>query len=46
MCRFTNIEMGMMNQLMLANQNLNYKDVEIANVKSQRDILKNALKTE
>ena len=31
---------------MLANQELNHKDVEIANIQSQNDILKNELKNE
>lgn len=44
--KITNTKLDMMNQLMLINQELNHKDVEIANLKSQKDILKNELKTE
>lgn len=35
-----------MNQLMTANQILNHKDMDIANLKSHNKILKNELKNE
>ena len=44
--KLTNTQLDMMNQLMLANQELNYKDVGIGNLKSQKDVPKNELKIE
>lgn len=38
--------MDMINQLILRNQKQNHKDVEIANLKSHNEILKNELKSE
>ena len=46
MQKLTNTQLDMTSQLMLANQKLNQKDMEIENLKSQNDILKNQLKTE
>ena len=43
--KLTNTQLDMMNQLMLANQELNRKDVEIAHLISQKELLKNELKT-
>lgn len=38
--------MDLMNQLILANKKLSHKDMEIANLNSNNDILENELKNE
>lgn len=43
--KLTNTQLDMINQIILANKELNHKDVEITNLKSQKDILNNELKT-
>ena len=42
--KLKNTQLDLMNQLMLANQKLNHKDVKISNLNSRNDILKNELK--
>ena len=44
--KITNTQCDMMNQTMLANQELNINDVEIENMRSQKDLLKKELKIE
>lgn len=44
--KLTNTQMDMVNKLMIANQILNHKDVDVANLKSHNEILKNELKNE
>ena len=44
--KITNTQLDMINQLMLVNQELNHRDVEIENLNSQKEILRNELKYE
>lgn len=46
MQKLTNTQMDFMNQLITTNKKLNHKDVEIANLSSHNEILKNELKNE
>lgn len=43
--KLTNNQLDMVNQLPLANQELNIKDLEIANLISQNDQMRNELRT-
>lgn len=42
----TNTQMDLMNKIMTTNHKLNHKDVEIADLKTHNEILKNELKNE
>ena len=42
--KLTNTQLDLMNQLILANQELNKKDIKITTLKSQNDLLQNELK--
>lgn len=44
--KLTNTQINLMNQLMIANQELNRKNIEIATMKSQNDLLSNELRIE
>ena len=43
--KLTNTQLDMMNQLMIANEELNRKDIEIATLKSQNEQLKSELRS-